>query len=367
VIRPTPHIDALSASTPFVGPEALARARAIPADLLVRLGANESAFGPSPQVLQAIEREFTRISFYGDPELFDIREAIASKYGCSLDNVLVANGIDDVLALCIRAYIGDGGTALAASGTYPTFFYHLVGYGGRIETTPYDGTRPNLEALSRRARELQPALIYLANPDNPGGGFHGRAALERFVVDVPESTLILLDEAYAEFADPDELMPEISRPNLVRMRTFSKAYGLAGMRIGYGLADAGVVSTVEKIRQHFGVTRLSAVAALAALRDDSYMQSVVSRTVAGREAYHETARNLGMASYPSSTNFVLFECGSVERAANFVPALLERGIFVRKPGSGALASCIRVSVGTPEQRERFARELGALTAHTGNS
>lgn len=366
MIQPTPHIEALPAMTPFLGPETLARAAGVPPESLIRLGANESAFGASPLVTQALERELPRIPYYGDPELHDLREALATKHGCSPDEIFVASGIDDVLSLCLRAYLGEGGLALAAAGTYPTFFYQLAGLGGRCETTDYAGTRPDIEQLADLAQLRKPAIVYLANPDNPGGGLHSRAALTAWIAAIPPETLILLDEAYAEFMTVDELLPlQIHSglvPNLVRMRTFSKVYGLAGMRVGYAIASTAVTATVEKIRQHYGVTRLSAVAALAALRDEEFVRRVVRETASGREAYHSLAHEIGLGSYPSSTNFVLFECGTVALASRLLPALLKRGIFIRKPGSGALASCIRVTVGTPQERELFASNLTAVLA-----
>jgi len=362
VIRPTPHIEAMPATTPFVGPEALARRIGISDLSLLRLGANESTFGASPHVAEALASEIPRISLYGDPEVYLLREALASSLGCSKDELVVASGIDDLLGLFIRAYVGEGGLAVATSGTYPTFFYHIAGYGARCETVEYDGTRPNLDTLAERAIARKPALVYLANPDNPGGGFHGREALARFLDAVPQQTLILLDEAYAEYAPTNELLPIRDQPNLVRLRTFSKAYGLAGMRVGYALADATVIATLEKIRQHFGVTRLSSLAALTALQDRAFVDHVVLETIRGREEYYTLATELGLTSYPSSTNFVLFECGSVERAVAIVPALLERGVFIRKPGSGRLASCIRVSVGKPEERKEFALHLASVLA-----
>jgi histidinol-phosphate aminotransferase len=366
VIQSTPHIEALPAVTPFLGPETLARAVGIPPESLLRLGANESAFGASPLVARAIERELPRIPYYGDPDLYDLREALAAKHGCSPNEIFVANGIDEVLALCLRAYLGDGGLALAASGTYPTFFYLLAGHGGRCERTDYVGTRPDIEQLAALAQHRKPAVVYLANPDNPGGGLQSRAALSSFLAAIPPETLILLDEAYAEFVTVDELLPlrpeSNLQPNLVRMRTFSKVYGLAGMRVGYAIAGSAITATIEKIRQHYGVARLSSAAALAALQDDAFVGRVVRETASGREAYHSLAHELGLRSYPSSTNFVLFECGSVALASRLLPALLKRGIFVRKPSSGALASCIRVTVGTPREREVFASHLTAVLA-----
>lgn len=363
MIRSTPRIEALPATTPFIGPEALARRAGIVDDSLLRLGANESSFGASPMVYEALTRELPRLAFYGDPELYVLREALGAALGCSRNEIVVASGIDDLLGLFIRAYVGDGGVALATSGTYPTFFYHLNAYGARCETVEYSGTRPDLDGLAAALNKHRPALLYLANPDNPGGGFHGRVALECLLDTVPAETLVLLDEAYAEFAPEHDLLPLQMRPNLVRLRTFSKAYGLAGMRIGYAIADMPVIATLEKIRQHFGVTRPAAVAALAALQDSAFVDSVVVEVDRGREEYYRMATELGLSTYPSFTNFVLFECSNVKRATALVQEMLALGVFIRKPGPGPLASCIRITVGTAAERVRLGSALVQCRKH----
>ncbi len=356
MISPIPRIAALPAITPFVGPEALARQNGVLESDVLRLGANESTFGASPQVASAIAAELPRISFYADPDVWLLRQALAAHCGCTMEQIVVGSGIDDLLGLFLRAYVGEGGLALATTGTYPTFFYQAEGYGARVETVAYAVTRPNLAALSELAQKRQPALVYLANPDNPGGGFHGRAALAEFIAALPATTVLLLDEAYAEFAPAPERLPFLPSPQVIHLRTFSKAYGLAGLRIGYAVADARVIADVEKIRQHFGVGRLPIVAALAALRDQEFVEGVLLEVARGRNKYAQIASEVGLRSHPSSTNFVLFDCGSVERAVALVPALFKLGIFIRKPMVAELAHCVRISVGTAMERQRL-REL----------
>jgi histidinol-phosphate aminotransferase len=351
VIDPTPQIAAVPALVPFIGPEHLARKASIDADSLLRLGANESGFGPAPAVLEAIQAELSRVGLYGDPELFELRAALAKTNAVSPHAIVVASGIDELLGLVVRAYLAPGDTALMTRGSYPTFAFHIHGFGGRLIHADYRNQKPDLQALAQMAQRERPRMVYLANPDNPSGGFWPAEDIEAFLAAVPDTSLVLLDEAYAEYAP--SLPATTHKTNVIRLRTFSKAYGLAGMRIGYALVAPESAALFEKIRLHFGVGRLSQVAALAALQSVDYMNMVIVETERGRQEYRAYGAELGLRTYPSATNFVLFEMDSVERAEQLVSQLLQRRVFIRKPGVGDLATSVRISVGTPAQRERL--------------
>jgi histidinol-phosphate aminotransferase len=364
--EPTLQVAAVPATVPFVAPEELAR-RAGHASLL-RLGANESAFGPPPAALEAMAGALDRIAWYGDPESSELRDALALKHRCLPAEILVASGIDDILGLVVRAFLAPGEVALATRGTYPTFGYHVAGFGGRLETISYDanGSVP-LDALAQRARELEPKIVYVANPDNPSGSFHGREAVERFIAVLPPRTLLMLDEAYADFVTPQELIEPSVRQHMIRARTFSKAYGLAGARIAYALADENIIATFQKIRHHYGVNRTAQIGALAALGDQQFVREVVAEVERGRDEYAALAARLGVGLLPSRTNFVCFDLGTRERAEALVAELLLRAVFIRKPGAPPLDRYVRVTVGTSEQRKRFGEAftaaLAALDAH----
>jgi histidinol-phosphate aminotransferase len=365
--QPTPQIAAVPSTTPFVAPEELAR-QAGHASLL-RLGANESAFGPPPRALSAMRDALERTAWYGDPESAELRAALAQRYACTPAEIAVTSGIDDILGLVVRAYLSPGEAALATRGTYPTFGYHVTGYGGKLETVSYlDDGSVSLEALAARARQLQPKIVYLANPDNPSGSFHAAEALQRFARGLPEQTLLLLDEAYADFVAAGELLAPAVWPRVLRARTFSKAYGLAGARIAYLFASADVVAVFQKIRHHYGVNRTAQIGALAALDDDAFVASVVAEVGRGRAEYAALGKRLGLPTLPSHTNFVCFDIGSRERAEALVAELLRRAVFIRKPGAPPLDRYVRVTIGTAAERERFARALGeALAALDANS
>jgi histidinol-phosphate aminotransferase len=364
--QPVPSIAALPLSRPFVAPEELGRLAGHAS--LLRLGANESAFGPPPRALEAMRAELPRTAWYGDPESSDLRDALAARHGCSADNIVVGAGIDDLMGLAIRAYVAPGQAAVATLGTYPTVVYHIHGYGGRFESVPYThGGAVQLDALLARARETRAPLIYLANPDNPSGGLLPAADLERFLASLPDETLLLLDEAYADFVAPGELLPDFIDPRVIRMRTFSKAYGLAGARIGYSLSSTETAGTFNKVRLQYNVNRTAQIGALAALGEGDFIAGVVAEVASGRAEYAALARRLGLATLPSVTNFVCIDLGSRERAEAMVALLMKNAVFVRKPGAAPIDRCIRVTVGNAGERalfaERFAEALALLDSN----
>ena len=363
MIRPTLAVEALPATTPFIGPEQLMRETG--RHELVRLGANESAFGPSPKAIAAMTAELPRLSWYGDPESLDLRDALAKKHGSTASQIVVGAGIDDLMGLAVRAFVAPGEPALMARGTYPTFLYHVMGYGGTPVYAPYrsDG-QPDLEELLAVARRDLPRIVYFANPDNPSGHFVARDEMQRFYDALPDDSLLLLDEAYADFVDDAELLPPTFEDRLIRLRTFSKAYGMAGARIGYALSTESNIRTFSKIRLHYGINRNAQIGALASLQDDAFIQDVVGETARAREAYCELARDLGAPTIESRTNFVCLGMESAQRATRVMNELLLRGVWVRKPGVPPLDSYIRVSAGTEPMRRAFAQALHAVLQET---
>ena len=354
-----PHIEAIPLVTPFIGPEELMREGGHAS--LLRLGANESMFGPSPRAVAAMSAELPRISWYGDPESFDVREALALRHGCSINEISVGAGIDDLMGLAVRAFIAPGGCALATRGTYPTFSYHVTGFGGTLETVPYrqDGF-VDVDALIERAKALRPAIVYLANPDNPSGTVLPVAQVERLFEALPRESLLFLDEAYADFVEGESADASQVHPRLVRVRTFSKAYGMAGARIGYAIATARNVRTFQKIRLHYGVNRNAQIGALAALADTEFHRYVVQEVAAGREEYYQLAQSLGCGALRSAANFVCIDFDTNDHATAVMNALLARGVFVRKPGAPPLDRYVRVSVGTAAERAEFGARLRAV-------
>jgi histidinol-phosphate aminotransferase len=357
----TPLVRSLPATVPFVGPEALERRRG--RVFQVRIGANESAFGISPRARDAMRQAIDQVSWYNDPENYDLRQALARLHGVPITHITVGAGIDDLLGLVVRVCMQPGDTVVTSLGAYPTFNYHVEGYGGNLHFVPYHNDCNDLQRLSEAVVRTGARLVFLANPDNPTGTWHTAQDIQMFVNRLPPGCLLILDEAYTEFA-PSESVPPIDADDsrLIRMRTFSKAHGMAGARVGYAIAAAEMVTAFDKVRLHFGVNRMAQAGALASLQDTAFVQSVVQAVVEGRRVYEALAREVGLSTLPSATNFVSFDAGDASRAQTILEMLLERGVFVRKSGIAPLNRCVRVTVGTPAERRAFADILRQVLA-----
>ncbi|MGR3541674.1 MAG: pyridoxal phosphate-dependent aminotransferase [Hasllibacter sp.] len=345
----------LPATVPFVGPGAQERAMGRRFD--ARLGANESVFGPSPRALDAIRD--CGVWMYGDPEAYDLRAELAGRHGVGMANVVVGCGIDGLLGDLARLTVAPGVPVVTSAGAYPTFAYHARGFGGDLHLVPYRADHEDPDALPARAAEVGARLIYLANPDNPMGTWHGAAAIERTIDALPEGCVLVLDEAYADTAPPGAIPAiDVTKP-VVRMRTFSKAHGLAGLRIGYAIGPEELIGAFDRVRNHFGVSRPAQAAALASLRDEAHLAAALTRIAEAREGIGAVAARHGLTALPSATNFVAVDCGADGAFARAVlEELIARGIFVRMPGVAPLDRCIRVSAGTPA-------DLAALDAALG--
>jgi histidinol-phosphate aminotransferase len=357
--RTTRLVETLPATVPFVGPEAQERCRG--RVFRARIGANENPFGPSPAAIEAMARAASDMWKYCDPENHELKEALAAHLGVGFDNVVVGEGIDGLLGLIVRMYVSEGEAVVTSLGAYPTFNFHVTGFGGRLVTVPYHDDREHLDGLLEAVRRENARLVYVSNPDNPMGTWHEAAELERFMEALPESTLLVLDEAYVETAPASAAPPlRVDRPNVIRLRTFSKAYGLAGLRCGYAFGEAGVIRGFDKVRNHFGVTRMSQVAGSAALADQAWLRDVVSRVEGGRRRIAAIAEANTLTPLPSATNFVTIDCGGDGvLALNVLHALTARDVFVRKPMAPGLDRCIRVSVGLDHELDILAEQLPA--------
>lgn len=361
--RTSPHFAPIPASlpdaVPFVGPETLERHRGAP--FRARLGANENGFGPSPAAVRAMAGAAAEAWKYGDPTSHDLVHALAARLGCTPDHLVVGEGIDSLLGLAVRLMVGAGDVVVTSDGGYPTFAYHVAGFGGVLHKVPYRDERQDVDGLIAAAGELGARLIYLCNPDNPMGGWHPPEMIEAALHRMPDDAILILDEAYAEFA-PAMPRIDIDDPRIIRMRTFSKAYGLAGARIGYAIGAPVVIRAFGRIRNHFGVNGIAQAGALAALQDQAWLDRTIAQVAAARARIGAIARENGLTPLPSSTNFVAIDCGADGNFARAVlAALVERGIFVRMPWVAPQDRCIRVSCGPAAELDAFAAELpGAL-------
>lgn len=345
--RFTPLVSTLPSTVPFVGPEAIERQRGQP--VLARIGANESGFGPAPSVLAAIREKAGDIWQYNDPENFALKSALSAHLGVGRDCLAIGEGVDSLLGLIVRMVVEPGTPVVTSFGGYPTFNFHVSGFGGRLVTTPYVEDREDLDGLLSAVKRENAPLVYLANPDNPMGSWWEASRIVEFAKALPQTCLLVLDEAYCETAPADSL-PAMSAlidlPNVIRTRTFSKAYGLAGARVGYAIGAPDTVVAFDKIRNHFGMPRLSTEAALAALADQAYLGEVLEKIIAARTRISAIARDNGLLPLASATNFVTVDCGRDGVFARaIVDGLMQHGVFIRMPGVAPLNRCIRISTG----------------------
>lgn len=353
----TSLIESLSATIPFIAPESIERRTGIP--FTVRVGANESAFGISRRAKDAMEQAVNTISHYNDPESNDLREALANHHKVDTNQISVGAGIDDLLGLAVRTFIGPKEIAVSSLGSYPTLHFHVNGFGGTNHTVPYHPNGFNdLDALAEAANEQAASLVYLANPDNPAGTWFSASDLDLFVNSLPDSCACILDEAYIEFAPEHTAFPMNDLdPRIMIMRTFSKAHGMAGARIGYTIAAPEIITAFNKVRLHFNVNLIAQAGALASIKDLAFVAGVVTSVEVGRKDYESIAQELGLRTLPSATNFVTFDAETQQRAQLILDGLAKRGVFIRKPGAAPLDRCFRVTVGTPKERQDFAMIL----------
>ena len=365
-LRLTPLAASLPDTVPFVGPETQERQRGRP--FKARIGANESAFGPSPKAVAAMAAAASDVWMYGDPECHDLREALAKHHACRPENIVVGEGIDGLLGYLVRLIIGPGDPVVTSDGAYPTFNFHVAGYGGFLHKSAFKADHEDPDALLNLARQTRAKLIYLSNPNNPMGSHHPAATIEAMIDALPNDCLLILDEAYIDLA-PHGTAPTISPddPRVIRMRIFSKGYGMAGLRVGYAIGAAPLITAFNKVRNHFGVGRIAQAGALAALADQDYLEWVRDQVIAARESFGLVARENGLIPLPSATNFLTMDCGHDGDFARWVLAeLLARDIFVRMPGVAPLARCIRVSLGGAAELTAFSAALpAALNAARG--
>jgi histidinol-phosphate aminotransferase len=353
-------IDRLPSSVPFVGPETQERNNNT--KFLARLGANENVFGPSPRVLEVIKNAAQDVWMYADPESHDLKAKISMQMGIKAENIVIGEGIDGLLGYLCRLVVNPGVRVVTSKGAYPTFNYHVSGFGGLINFVPYKNDYEDVEGLLSEVEKTKASLVYLSNPDNPMGTFHFRTVIEDMVENLSENVLLCLDEAYSEFVPKDKL-PRIDpeNPKVIRMRTFSKGYGMAGIRIGYAIGSAGLIKAFDKIRNHFGINLLGQRAAIAAFEDQDYLMSVVKKVETSKKQIVELVSDCGLTTIPSFANFVSVDCGRNEVFAKAVQnGLINEKIFVRMPFFEPQNRCIRISAGKLEHIGLLRKKLPVI-------
>jgi len=346
--------------SPYVGGkpiEEVARELGLAPSSIVKLASNENPRGPSPRALAAIAQAAADITRYPDGNAFALKQALAAKLGVAAEEVVLGNGSNDVLELVTHAFLRPGDEAVYAQHAFAVYPLATQARGATGVVVPardhgHDLTGM-LAAITPRTR-----IVFVANPNNPTGTWIAPDVLERFVAAAPSDVLVVLDEAYNEYLEADQQAHAtrwIPRyPNLVVSRSFSKAYGLAALRIGYGVMSAPVADLVNRVRQPFNVNALAQAAALAALADTDYVEESRRLNRAGLAQLAEGFARLGVTALPSHGNFVLVKVGD---ATKVYGALLRQGVIVRPVANYGLPEWLRITVGLPDENARFLAAL----------
>ena len=347
-LRFTKIANELPVSVPFVGPETQERQKSF--SFSARLGANESVFGPSKLVVEAIKSQAEAVWQYGDPESFDLIQKLSDFYTLPKDNFVIGEGIDGLLGNLVRLFVEPGDEVVSSLGAYPTFKYHVDGFGGNMCLVPYNKYYEDLDALLIAVKKIKAKIVYLSNPDNPMGTFHSKEDIQDFIDNIPDETILCLDEAYSDFVDKNDLAPiNVERENIIRFRTFSKAYGLAGFRVGYGIGNNKLVKAFNKVRNHFGVNKLGQIAAKVALEDQEHLKNVLNKVEQSKNDIGKIFKKFGFMPLESRTNFVPINSGSDSKfAEKLMRSLIQEKIFVRMPSVSPLNSFIRITAGTDD-------------------
>jgi histidinol-phosphate aminotransferase len=335
---------------------------------VVKLASNENPFGASPRAITAAVEALKDVHYYPEVACTDLRLALTRIYGVKLENTIVGSGSEGIMAAIVRTFLHDDEEVLTSEGTFIGMMVLARSQGVRINLTPLRDYGYDLEAMAA-ALTPKTKIIYLANPNNPTGTLFTRQAFERFYACVPSHVLIIQDEAYHEFVGPEATYPDSQLyryDNVITLRTFSKAYGLAGLRIGYGLAHESLIAQLLKVKLPFEPNSIAAAAALAALEDREFVARTVVNNAVGREQLYVGLQRLGLPYVKSYANFVLVDMGAPERARAVGDALLHRGIIVRPLGD-CLSHCLRVSVGLPGQNAEMLSVLGEILAAAGGA
>lgn len=364
-VRAQPAIAALRAYDPGHDLVALRRA-AGPAGLL-ELGSNENPYGPAPGVRAAAERALAAAHVYPDPYGGDLKRALAARHGVEVAQLVLGNGSHELLMQLGQVFAGPGTEVVFPQYGFAVFAIAAAAAGADaivVPALPADAAMPRGHDVDALAAAVTPRtrLLYLANPNNPTGTWVAAGAMARFLDAVPDDVVVVVDEAYAEIADAPEYASALpllaTHRNLVVTRTFSKAYALAGLRVGYAVADAEVAAVLERVRESFNVNAVALAAAEAALADDAHLQATTRENARQRERLAAALRERGWRVGPSQANFLLVEFGP--RTAEVEAGLLRQGVVPRPMGGYGLPQCLRISVGDAVGNRRLLAALDAL-------
>jgi len=352
-------VASLKAYVPGRSIEEVAAAYGLAAADVVKLASNENALGPSPAALEAVRRVLGDLHRYPDGGARALREGLAGRLGVEPGRVFAGNGGDDVLSVLARTVLNEGEEVIVPQPTFSPYAHVARVMGAEVVPSPLREMRIDLADVRARVGP-RTKLIFLCSPNNPTGGILAEGELVPFLEDLPPGVLVLLDEAYGDFAE-DPAYPDgvalSGRFPLMALRSFSKIYGLAGLRVGFGVGDAALVGYMDRVREPFNVNRLAQAAALAALGDEDYRRRAIEAVREGRRRLYAAFEGMGLGYLRSEANFVFVRVGGGDAVAE---ALMRRGVIVRPGSAFGEPDWIRVTVGLPEEDERLIRALGEV-------
>ena len=330
---------------------------------VIKLASNENPLGPSPLALKAIRRVLPQLHRYPDGSGYYLKQALSQLLGLSPDQILLGNGSNEIIELALKTFMKPGSEVISPVPSFLVYEKAVQALGGKNILVPLKRFTIDLEAILYRISP-RTQIIIINNPNNPTGTIIKKKEWERFLSGVPERILILLDEAYIDFVEdrdcPNGLHYINSEKNLIAFRTFSKAYGLAGLRIGYGLARPELTDYINRVRQPFNVNSLAQAAALGALKDQAFYEKTRTLVRAGKKTIEMGLTRMGLSYVPSQANFILIKVPL--KAQVVYEALLKKGIIIRSMKSYGLDNYIRVNIGLPEENQRFLRALKQVLA-----
>jgi histidinol-phosphate aminotransferase len=358
------HIRAIAPYQPGKPISELAREMGLREADIVKLASNENPLGVSPKARAAIAACLDQVALYPDGNGFELKSALADRLDVDIAGIVLGNGSNDVLELAARALLGPGISAVYSEHAFAVYPLAIQAAGARGIAVPARDYGHDLAAM-RAAIVDDTRLVFIANPNNPTGTLLGAAELHDFLATLPADVAVVLDEAYGEYLDDDQRAPSLEWlaefPNLILTRTFSKAYGLAGLRVGYALAHREVADLLNRVRQPFNVNSLALAGAVAALDDGVFLARTKAVNDAGMAQLLAGCARLGLNYIPSHGNFVCIEVGrDASVTAKVFQALLQRGVIVRPVANYGLPTFLRVSIGLPEQNARFLTVLAEV-------
>lgn len=324
---------------------------------VIKLASNENPFGPSPMALRALKESLQEVNRYPDGGCYHLRKKLSLRLGVGEDELIFGNGSDELIVLALRALTDKGDEVVTAKPTF--LIYHIASTvsGLKVKAVPLKNFRYDLKRMAEEVTG-ETKIVFIANPDNPTGTYVSRSEVEGFLQEIPEDVVVFFDEAYFEYACGDEYPDTLryqERGNIITSRTFSKIYGLAGLRIGYAVSSRQIIDLMNRVREPFNVNSLAQSAALAALDDEEFVKMVRERTDQGKRLLYTELDKIGVKYIQSATNFVLIEIG--EKAEAVYESLLRQGIIVREMSPWGLGGYIRVTVGSEYENRIFLSTL----------